>query len=136
MPFEENLTRTTQSFQRFLKPSLDVQTNLEQDITEIPRLDAKCFISVKNRTIRMDSFLCPNGTIFSQKNFVCVWWWQYDCSQTEKDYELNANLYSSGGSDYQDKSNQVEAGGDASGYTQSDDGRFRLFITLCLPSLS
>lgn len=73
---------------------------------------------------RMDSFLCPNGTIFSQKNFVCVWWWQYDCSQTEKDYELNANLYSAGGSDYQDQANQVEAGGDASGYTQSDDGGF------------
>lgn len=42
---------------------------------------------------RMDSFLCPNGTIFSQKNFVCVWWWQYDCAQTEKDWALNENLW-------------------------------------------
>lgn len=75
---------------------------------------------------RMDSFLCPNGTIFSQKNFVCVWWWQYDCSQTEKDYDLNANLYA-GGSDFNDQGNQVEtgaAGGDTSSYTQTDsDGK-------------
>ncbi|KAI1307614.1 hypothetical protein HDE_00717 [Halotydeus destructor] len=41
-----------------------------------------------------DSFLCPNGTIFSQKDFVCVWWWQYDCAQTEQDWKLNANLFS------------------------------------------
>jgi len=75
---------------------------------------------------RMDSFLCPNGTIFSQKNFVCVWWWQYDCSQTERDYELNANLYSAGGSNLIETTDQSadsgEGGstGDVSSYTQTD----------------
>jgi len=69
---------------------------------------------------RMDSFLCPNGTIFSQRHFVCVWWWQYDCANTEKDYALNANLYAEGGADYQNNQLQdVGAGGDT---TSTGDG--------------
>ncbi|VVC89239.1 unnamed protein product [Leptidea sinapis] len=38
-------------------------------------------------------FLCPNGTIFSQEVFVCVWWNQFDCNSAPALYELNANLY-------------------------------------------
>jgi len=40
-------------------------------------------------------FLCPNGTIFSQMHFVCVWWNQVDCSLSETLYYLNENLYKS-----------------------------------------
>lgn len=29
------------------------------------------------------SFLCPNGTIFNQENFVCDWWFNVDCSEAE-----------------------------------------------------
>jgi hypothetical protein len=42
---------------------------------------------------RMDTFLCPNGTIFSQQHFVCVWWWQVDCSLSRSFYSLNDAIY-------------------------------------------
>ena len=71
---------------------------------------------------RMDSFLCPNGTIFSQKNFVCVWWWQYDCSQTEKDYALNANLYAGTGSGGEDSGYGVDGGGQSNSVDSSAGG--------------
>ena len=38
-------------------------------------------------------FLCPNGTIFSQEDFVCVWWNQFTCESAPGLYELNAKLY-------------------------------------------
>ncbi|XP_068236081.1 uncharacterized protein [Palaemon carinicauda] len=41
---------------------------------------------------RMDSFLCPNGTIFNQQYFVCDWWFNFDCSTAEQFYGLNANI--------------------------------------------
>ena len=40
------------------------------------------------------SFLCPNGTIFNQEIFTCVWWFDFDCSTAESFYSLNADLYS------------------------------------------
>lgn len=42
---------------------------------------------------RFDTFLCPNGTIFSQQHFVCVWWWQVDCQQSATFYKLNDGIY-------------------------------------------
>ncbi|UYV60981.1 hypothetical protein LAZ67_1002978, partial [Cordylochernes scorpioides] len=39
------------------------------------------------------SFLCPNGTVFNQQSFVCEWWYNVDCGQAGKFYELNHNLY-------------------------------------------
>ena len=27
------------------------------------------------------SFLCPNGTVFSQQYFICDWWFNFDCSE-------------------------------------------------------
>lgn len=38
-------------------------------------------------------FICPNGTIFSQEVFVCVWWNEFDCHSAPGLYGLNANLY-------------------------------------------
>ncbi|UYV60977.1 hypothetical protein LAZ67_1002974 [Cordylochernes scorpioides] len=39
------------------------------------------------------SFLCPNGTIFSQDKFSCQWWYKSDCSTAPSFYSLNDNLY-------------------------------------------
>jgi len=39
---------------------------------------------------RKMSFLCPNGTIFSQALFTCDWWFNVDCSEAESLYEGNA----------------------------------------------
>ncbi|XP_045601080.2 eggshell protein 1-like [Procambarus clarkii] len=41
---------------------------------------------------RMDSFLCPNGTIFNQQYFVCDWWYNFDCSTAQQFYGLNAEI--------------------------------------------
>ena len=37
----------------------------------------------------MYSFLCPNGTLFDQRYFVCDYWFNVDCSQAESLYYLN-----------------------------------------------
>ncbi|XP_055921759.1 mucin-2 [Eupeodes corollae] len=37
------------------------------------------------------AFLCPNGTLFSQKNFVCDWYRNVDCNDSERYYSKNDN---------------------------------------------
>ncbi|KAL7017652.1 hypothetical protein ACKWTF_010469 [Chironomus riparius] len=39
------------------------------------------------------SFLCPNGTIFSQTALTCDWWFNVKCSSTAQLYVLNERLY-------------------------------------------
>ncbi|KAH8277952.1 hypothetical protein KR018_010805 [Drosophila ironensis] len=34
-------------------------------------------------------FLCPNGTLFSQKHFVCDWYRNVNCDESEKFYDMN-----------------------------------------------
>merc|ERR1719320_1707044 len=41
---------------------------------------------------RLDSFLCPNGTIFNQQYFVCDWWFNVDCAASEEFFALNADI--------------------------------------------
>nr|XP_045592593.1 loricrin-like [Procambarus clarkii] len=41
---------------------------------------------------RMDSFLCPNGTVFNQQFFVCDWWFNFDCSTARQYYDLNFEI--------------------------------------------
>ncbi|CAL4124605.1 unnamed protein product, partial [Meganyctiphanes norvegica] len=41
---------------------------------------------------RLDSFLCPNGTIFNQQYFVCEWWFNVDCSASEDFFGLNGDI--------------------------------------------
>ncbi|KAG7153269.1 accumulation-associated protein-like 1, partial [Homarus americanus] len=36
--------------------------------------------------------LCPNGTIFDQEKFNCIWWNAVDCSATESFYNLNNEI--------------------------------------------
>ena len=42
---------------------------------------------------RQDSFLCPKGTVFNQKVFVCDWWYNADCGGSTGFYSLNEDLY-------------------------------------------
>uniref|UniRef100_T1K2N5 Chitin-binding type-2 domain-containing protein n=2 Tax=Tetranychus urticae TaxID=32264 RepID=T1K2N5_TETUR len=42
---------------------------------------------------REDAFLCPNGTLFNQKYFICDWYFNVDCSQARSFYSLNSLLY-------------------------------------------
>ncbi|XP_046735018.1 uncharacterized protein LOC124404724 [Diprion similis] len=41
----------------------------------------------------MSSFLCPNGTIFSQVALTCDWWFNVKCESTAQLYVLNERLY-------------------------------------------
>ncbi|CAL4066038.1 unnamed protein product [Meganyctiphanes norvegica] len=41
---------------------------------------------------RLDSFLCPNGTIFNQQYFICDWWFNVDCASSSEFFSLNANI--------------------------------------------
>ncbi|XP_037950915.1 uncharacterized protein LOC119681721 [Teleopsis dalmanni] len=59
-------------------------------------VEAQCqawHICALNRTY---SFLCPNGTVFSQETLVCVWWNQFDCSIAPSLYGNNAYIYDYG----------------------------------------
>ncbi|XP_055905180.1 nuclear pore complex protein Nup98-Nup96 [Eupeodes corollae] len=56
-------------------------------------VEAQCqvfHICALNRTY---SFLCPNGTIFSQETLVCVWWNMFDCALSPGLYSNNAFIY-------------------------------------------
>ena len=46
----------------------------------------------KNR--EMDSFLCPNGTLFHQEYLVCDLWFNVDCGRAEAFYKINEVIYS------------------------------------------
>ncbi len=39
------------------------------------------------------SFLCPNGTLFSQLLLTCDWWWKVNCVDSTQLYVLNERLY-------------------------------------------
>lgn len=59
-------------------------------------VEAQCqvfHICALNRTY---SFLCPNGTIFSQETLVCVWWNQFECATAPALYANNAYIYDYG----------------------------------------
>ncbi|TGZ53422.1 Uncharacterized protein DBV15_01496 [Temnothorax longispinosus] len=42
---------------------------------------------------RQATFLCPNGTQFSQAVFVCDWWFNVRCELSPKLYAINSRLY-------------------------------------------
>jgi len=42
---------------------------------------------------RQATFLCPNGTQFSQAVFVCDWWFNVRCDLSPRLYAINARLY-------------------------------------------
>ena len=57
-------------------------------------IEARCQVWNQCFAGRTWAFLCPNGTIFNQEIFTCVWWFDFDCSTAESFYSLNADLYS------------------------------------------
>ncbi|KAH8417079.1 hypothetical protein KR222_002890, partial [Zaprionus bogoriensis] len=72
-------------------------------------IEAQCqvfHICALNRTY---SFLCPNGTVFSQETLVCVWWNQYDCVSAPSLYANNAYIYDYSISGSRSSANNVNA---------------------------
>ncbi|CAG2168789.1 unnamed protein product, partial [Oppiella nova] len=58
-------------------------------------VEARCQVfHICQENGRSDAFLCPNGTVFSQQSFVCVYWHDFDCSTATQYYNLNQQLYS------------------------------------------
>ena len=41
------------------------------------------------------TFLCPNGTIFSQEYLICDWWYNVNCADSPLYYPLNKEAFSS-----------------------------------------
>jgi hypothetical protein len=41
----------------------------------------------------VESFLCPNGTIYSQERRVCEWYYDVDCAKSNKFIDINKDLY-------------------------------------------
>ncbi|KAJ6215572.1 hypothetical protein RDWZM_010072 [Blomia tropicalis] len=42
------------------------------------------------------SFLCPNGTIFSQEYLICDWWYNVKCEESPRFYPLNRDVFTTG----------------------------------------
>ena len=59
---------------------------------------------------QLDSFLCPNGTIFNQQYFVCDWWFNFDCATAEEFYALNEAIGQDGSEGPYGASGQPENG--------------------------
>lgn len=95
------------------------QTSFRCDAQQYPGyyadVEARCqvfHICANNQTY---DFLCPNGTVFSQEVFVCVWWNQFDCNSAPEFYGLNANIY-----DY--SINRAQNQNSGSGFQQGPSG--------------
>ncbi|CAL8116720.1 unnamed protein product [Orchesella dallaii] len=57
-------------------------------------IDAKCQAwHYCDFTDGHSTFLCPNGTLFSQVLLTCDWWFNVDCDQATQLYVLNERLY-------------------------------------------
>ncbi|XP_018016224.1 uncharacterized protein LOC108672967 isoform X2 [Hyalella azteca] len=56
-------------------------------------MDAGCQVfHVCHHDGTQDSYLCPNGTVFNQKYFVCDWWYNFNCEDAPFFYPVNAAL--------------------------------------------
>ena len=51
--------------------------------------------SCGSRGGRRHSFICPNGTIFSQEYLICDWWFNVRCSDSHNHFSLNKEAFSS-----------------------------------------
>ena len=55
--------------------------------------EARCQLFHVCDAILVSSFLCPVGSIFSQKLLTCDWWNKVNCSLTSNYYEANRHIY-------------------------------------------
>ena len=100
----------TQSFQQFPTQISTVTNNFIRDFLLIWKQDVKvnqqslfqltssnqiCLLGWHYCDIdgRQATFLCPNGTQFSQAVFVCDWWFNVRCDLSPRLYSINARLY-------------------------------------------
>ena len=56
-------------------------------------------------------FLCPNGTVFNQEEFVCDWWFNVDCSKAEDLYFLNIEVAEENARKQAEREEERRAGG-------------------------
>ncbi|XP_072933604.1 uncharacterized protein [Epargyreus clarus] len=68
-------------------------------------LETDCQVFHICDTSRKISFLCPNGTIFSQSHLICDWWFKVDCASAPALYESSVEYYSN----EQKKSQKISA---------------------------
>jgi len=55
-------------------------------------VEARCQVFHVCHDYRKSSFLCPNGTLFDQQNFVCNWYFNVNCANSARYFSLNANI--------------------------------------------
>jgi len=55
-------------------------------------VEARCQVFHVCHDYRKSSFLCPNGTLFDQQNFVCNWYFNVNCAKSPQFFSLNANI--------------------------------------------
>ncbi|KAK6996827.1 hypothetical protein SK128_019856 [Halocaridina rubra] len=54
--------------------------------------EARCQVYHICQNGNMNSFLCPNGTIYNQQYFVCDWWYNVDCNSASIFFGRNAEI--------------------------------------------
>ena len=54
--------------------------------------DGRCQVWHQCYADNMWSFLCPNGTIFNQEIFTCVWWFDFDCDTAAGRHSINRHV--------------------------------------------
>ncbi|XP_046489908.1 uncharacterized protein [Neodiprion pinetum] len=56
-------------------------------------IEARCQVfHVCNTDGQKSSFICPSGSIFNQKYFVCDWWYDFECDDATDLYSLNEKV--------------------------------------------
>jgi len=60
-------------------------------------LETRCQVfhvcsQLPNGQALQSSFLCPNGTLFNQEVFSCIWWADVECATSDQFYNLNNNI--------------------------------------------
>jgi len=86
------------------EPDVDYPT-----LSEIPRTDFTCEDKIPGyyadveascqvwhycgAGVSRQSFLCPVGTLYSQRTRVCDWWFNVNCAASRSQYGINADLY-------------------------------------------
>ena len=95
-------------------------------------VEARCQVWHQCFAGRTWAFLCPNGTIFNQEIFTCVWWFDFDCSTAEQFYNLNDNLYAgpsgddNAGGDTADPGSEDDYASTLGDYAEYDIGKYAL----------
>ncbi|XP_064475410.1 uncharacterized protein LOC135389277 [Ornithodoros turicata] len=82
------------TFTTIPETSFDCKAQQFQHAGYFADVEARCQVfHICQEDGRHDKFLCPVGTIFNQKYFVCDWWKNVDCNEATSYYNLNDELY-------------------------------------------